>query len=118
LDDSHDLLDHSVCKCKKKPPPPKVAERSGIESGADAENAGRKRKQTDVGDASNGTFKRLRDNHIATQAQIDEETKQYAKEMMATDQDRRKDLRGKRLYRKNPVGTTRRIPGSFPPAVI
>lgn len=47
-----------------------------------------------------------------TQAEIDEETKQYAREMIAADQDRRKDLRGKRLYRKHTVETIRSTLGS------
>lgn len=103
LDTSHELQDHSLCKCKKAPPPPKVPERSANEGATDAENSARKRKRTDTGELDNGMQKRLKDAHTPTQAEIDEESKQYAKEMMATDQDRRKDLRGKRLFRKDIV---------------
>jgi hypothetical protein len=103
-DTSHDILDHSNCACKKKPPPEKAASRppaqatSNLENGTEADAAGRKRKHAEIADATGSTASRAPE---VSSNVPDEDSRQYAKEMLAADQERKRDLRGKRLYRKN-----------------
>ncbi|KAJ9109863.1 hypothetical protein QFC19_001842 [Naganishia cerealis] len=98
MDTSRDIQDHSTCNCRKKPPSrPASQATSNPENGQETEAAGRKRKHGEIVDASSGSANRATE---IPASEVDEESRQYAKEMMATDQDRKRDLREKRLYRK------------------
>jgi hypothetical protein len=87
LDTHHDLQDHGICKCKKIPPPPKAPERTAGESVGDVEDSNRKRKHPEIAETDNVIRKRAKDGQPMTQAEMDEETRQYAQEMMAADQE-------------------------------
>ncbi|KAJ9106292.1 hypothetical protein QFC21_001437 [Naganishia friedmannii] len=103
LDSTHDILDHSTCSCKKKPPPENASSRppaqatSNLENGAEAEAAGRKRKHAEIADTTSSTARKAPEVSANV---ADEESRQYTKEMMAAEQERKRDLRGKRPYRK------------------